>query len=115
MLLKKGDKILVAHRRLFENDDVRFFMGQVDDYEGGIFKVKGHSFVPDIISGQMIEKADERTKILALSSGTLLVYQLPDAVALEGLKFTIKDGSLSLTDGMEFTMNLAEHTHGGLA
>jgi hypothetical protein len=32
----------------------------------------------------------------------------------DGLKFEIKDGSLSLTDGMEFTMNLAEHTHGGL-
>jgi hypothetical protein len=60
------------------------------------------------------EKADERSKILALSSGTLLVYQLPDGVALDGLKFEIKDGSLSLTDGMEFTMNLAEHTHGGL-
>ncbi len=110
MLLKKGDKILVAHRRLFEKDEVRFFVGQVEDYEVGVVKVKGHSYVPDIISGQMIEKPDERTKILALSSGTLLVYQLPDALALDELKFVMKDGSLSLTDGMVFTMNLAEHT-----
>jgi hypothetical protein len=29
MLLKEGDKILVAHRRLFEKDEVRFFVGQV--------------------------------------------------------------------------------------
>ena len=48
-----------------------------------------------------------------LLSGTLFVYQLPDTVALDGLKFVIKDGSLSLTNGIEFTMNLAEHTHAG--
>jgi hypothetical protein len=59
----------------------------------------------------MIEKAEERTKILPLSSGTLLVYQLPDTVTLDRAKFLIKDGRLSLTDGDNFTMNLAEHTH----
>src|SRR5437868_5948809 len=111
MLLKKGDKILVAHRRLFEDDAVRLFVGQVEEYEAGVVKVTGHSYVPDVVGGQMIEKADERTKILALSSGTLLVYQLPDAVALDMLKFVLKDGSVSLTDNMGFTMNLAEHTH----
>ena len=33
MLLEPGDKILVAHRRLFERDVVRFFLGSVDAYE----------------------------------------------------------------------------------
>src|SRR4051794_3379319 len=75
--------------------------------------VTGHSYVPDIIGGLMIEKAEERTKILALSSGTLLVYQLPDTVALDSMKFVLKDGRLSLTDGDNFTINLAEHTRAG--
>ena len=113
MLLKKGDKILVAYRRLFETDEGRFFVGQVDDYEVGVVKVTGHSYVPDIIGGLMIEKPEERTKILALSSGTLLVYQLPDAVTLDRMKFVMKDGRLSLTDGDNLTMNLAEHTRAG--
>src|SRR5437016_2268846 len=113
MLLKKGDKILVAYRRLFENDEARFFVGQVDEYEAGVVKVTGNSYAPDIIVGLMIEKAEERTKILAVSSGTLLVYLLPEAVALDRVKFVIKDGRLSLSDDNNFTMNLAEHTRAG--
>ncbi|HQY87351.1 MAG TPA: hypothetical protein PK402_01750 [Tepidisphaeraceae bacterium] len=113
MLLKEGDNIFVAHRRLFDKDEPRFFVGRVDAYEAGVIKTTGHSYVRDLMDGRMIEKPEERTKILSLSSGTLLVYQLPRAVALDALKFVAGDGSLSLTDGKAFTMNLMEHTHGG--
>src|ERR1041384_5861813 len=113
MVLKAGDKILVAHRRLFENDEVRFFVGQVQDYEAGIVEARGHSYVRDVMAGSMIEKAEERTKILSLSSGTLLVYQIPDNVSLDRLRFSATDGRLILSDGSGFTMNLAEHTHAG--
>jgi hypothetical protein len=110
MLLKEGDKILVAHRRLFEKDEVRFFVGRVDAYEAGIVKVTGHSFIRDAKGGRVIEKADARTKILSLSSGTLLAYQLPAAVQVDALTFTGQDDRLALTDGKGFTMNLAEHS-----
>lgn len=113
MLLKEGDKILVTHRRLFEKDETRFFVGRVDAYEAGIVRVKGHSFVRDMLGGRVIEKSDERTKILSLSSGTLIVYQLPDAVALDTLTFEVREGQLTLMDGKEFTLNLAEHPHRG--
>jgi hypothetical protein len=109
MLLQEGDKILVAHRRLFEKDEVRFFVGRVEAYEAGIVKATGHSFVRDVMGGRLIEKAEERTKILSLASGTLLVYQLPGTLALDTLSFLATDGRLSLTDGKNFTMNLAEH------
>ena len=113
MLLKEGEKILVAHRRLFEKDDTRFFVGRIDAYEAGIIKVTGHSYVRDMLGGHLIEKAEERTKILSLSSGTLLVYQLPGHVVLDALKFVAADGRLALTDGKAFTMNLAEFARGG--
>jgi hypothetical protein len=113
MVLKQGDKILVAHRRLFEKDEVRFFIGQVDVYEGGVVKATGNSYVRDAMGGRVIEKPEERTKILSLSSGTLLVYQLPDALALDALKFVTMEGRVSLTDGKGFTMNLTEHPHAG--
>jgi hypothetical protein len=35
MLLKEGDKIRVTHRRLFEKDEVRLFVGQVEACETG--------------------------------------------------------------------------------
>jgi hypothetical protein len=112
-MLKEGDTIFVAHRRLFENDEVRFFIGRVDDYEYGIVKATGRSYIRDIMRGRMLEKAEKRTKILSLSSGTFLVYQLPSNVVLDALNFVEEGGHLTLTDAKAFTMNLTEHTPGG--
>jgi hypothetical protein len=114
-MLKEGDIILIAHRRLFENDEVRFFIGCVDEYENGIVKVTGRSYIRDVIGGTIVEKAEKRTKLLSLSAGTFFFYQLPQGLTLDALKFEDKEGSLLLTDGKDFTMNLAEHTHGGRA
>jgi hypothetical protein len=113
MMLKEGDKSLIAHRRLFEKDDMRLFVGRVDAYEAGIVKATGHSYLRDMMGGKVVEKEEQRTKILSLSSGTLIVYQLPDHVTMDALKFVAADGRLSLTDGKKFTMNLSESTHGG--
>jgi hypothetical protein len=108
VLLKEGDKLLVAHRRLFAKDAARFFIGRVVAYEAGIVKVCGHSFARDMITGSMLEKSDERTKLLALASGTLLVYQLPDGTVLEAIQFVSEKRRLAVTDGQGFTMNLSE-------
>jgi hypothetical protein len=113
MILKEGDKLLIAHRRLFEGDLVRYFIGHVEEYETGVVKATGHTYVRDAMDGLVIEKADARTKIFSLSSGTLIVYQLPDNAALESLKFVSSVGRLTLTDGKGFTMNLTEATRGG--
>ena len=114
-MLNEGDIILVAHRRLFENDEVRFFVGCVDEYEDGIVRVTGRSYIRDVVGGRMVEKAEKRTKLLSLSAGTFFFYQLPQGVTLDALKFEDKGGRVSLTDGKDFTMNLSEHTHGGRA
>ena len=108
MILKEGDLILVAHRRLFEKDDARFFVGRVDGYDSGVVRATGHSHVRDPMSGKMVDKADARTKILSLSSGTLIVYQLPGELDFEAMKFVIEERRLILTDGKAFRMNLME-------
>jgi hypothetical protein len=113
MCLTEGNIILVMHRRLFEKDESRFFLGRVDAYEAGIAKVTGHSFVRDILGGKVIEKMETRTKIFAIASGTLIVYMLPGDVAFEALRFMSKDGLVELTDGKKFCMNLTEHPHLG--
>jgi hypothetical protein len=107
-MLTTGDKVLVAHRRLFRGDVAHSFAGLVGACKDGLVKVTGHSYVRDPVTGDMLEKSEPRTKVLALASGTLLVYHLPDAVDLDGLEFTWADGELSASDGKGFAMNLGE-------
>lgn len=114
MLLNAGEKIFVAHRRLFEKDAMRFFVGRVDTYEGGVVRTTGHSYVRDNVSGSMLEKAEERTKLFSVVSGTLLVYVLPEDVELKDLRFVDKDGRLSLHDGKSFGINLSDVPRGGM-
>ena len=109
MILQEGNKVLVVHRRLYETDDARFFIGTVDGYEAGIAKVSGYSLVKDSFSGELIEREDQKTKIFAISSGTLIVYELPMDVKISDLRFEVKEGGkLWLTDGKNLMMDLSE-------
>jgi hypothetical protein len=49
MLLSNGAKVLVCHRRLFAEDQARYFFGVVEDYCEGIAKVSGFSWTRDEI------------------------------------------------------------------
>jgi hypothetical protein len=108
MILKQGDKILIAHRRLFPRDEARYFIGSVEAYEAGIVKVSGYSYTRDKYTGNVESRENVRTKIVSLSSGTLFVYQLPEGLFLDALTFTYEDGWLFLTDGKNFSINLTE-------
>lgn len=109
MILAEGDKVLIVHRRLFELDAARFFIGTVEAYEDGVARVTGHSWVKDQLAGGMIERQGRRTKLLALASGTLIVYRLPDDVDPLSLHFEApKEGGLWLADGGKLRMDLRE-------
>ncbi len=111
-MLKQGEKILIAHRRLFEKDTPRFFIGEVQAYEAGLAKVKGYTFVKDLFSGNMKKKSDLRIKIMSIISGTFIVYQLPLTVLLDSVIFRLdQDGGLALTDGSGFSMDMSELLH----
>jgi len=85
----------------------------VDAYDAGLVKVTGNSYVRDPYTGAMVEKTEPRTKILALGSGSLIVYQLPPSTVLEKLAFNWAEGRLSASDGQGFAMNLGEVAHAG--
>lgn len=111
MILQTGDKLLIVHRRLFEKDAARFFVGGVEEYEAGIARVTGHSFVRDTFGNGVFRKEDPRTKLFAIASGTLLVYRLPNSVDLRSLHFIVDDSHLRLTDAGTFVMDLSEWGH----
>ena len=111
-MLELGEKLLIVHRRLFEKDAPRFFVGEVQEYEQGIVKVKGYTFVKDLFSGNMKRKSDLRTKVMSIVSGALIVYQLPIVVLLDSVTFNLdQDGGLVLTDGGGFSMDMSEALH----
>lgn len=109
MILEEGSKVLIIHRRLFEGDNARFFVGVVDAYEQGVAKVRGHTWIRDSFSPGFFQKHDRRTKIASISSGTLLVYELPSETEMGKLKFSVNDeGKILLTDGNQLMLDLSE-------
>ena len=54
MILTQGDTILVVSRRLFANEEILYFIGAVDEYESGMAKATGHSFLWDQSNGVMV-------------------------------------------------------------
>lgn len=113
MILDEGNKVLIVHRRLFEKDESRYFVGEVVGYEDGIVKTTGYSFVRDMMAGTIIRKEDPRTKIFSLASGSFLVYQLPDAANIKSVEFKAKDDQVVLTGGKTLSMNMTEFPHRG--
>jgi len=111
-MLEQGDKLFIVHRRLFEKDTARFFVGEVQAYEQGVAKVKGYTFVKDMFTGNIKKKPDLRTKVLSIVSGTLIVYQLPVTVLLNSVRFSLdQDGELVLMDEGGFSMDVSEALH----
>ncbi len=113
MILQSGDKVLIAHRRLFQNDEPRFFVGEVLAYEDGVMKIDGYSYVKDMSGGMVVRKDEPRTKIVSISSDAFLIYQLPADTRLESVKFENEEGVQFLTDGHNLKMNLAEYPRSG--
>lgn len=110
-LVESGDKLLVVHRRLFEKDDNRFFVGEVEGFDAGVVRVRGFTFVRDLLGGAIRRKIESRTKLLSVTSGTLLFYVLPPEVEPDAVEFVAEEAELHLAGPNGFRMNLSEWTH----
>ena len=109
MILAQGDNILVSHRRLFPQDQPRFFVATVEKCEAEIVMASGYSWVRDAFSGSYERKSDRRTKVLSLASGGVLVYRLPETVNVAELRIEpVGDCGQVLADGSGFRMDLSE-------
>ena len=110
MIMQPGDTILVAHRRLFADDAPRLFLGKVDHYEDGLVLATGHSWIRSPTLGEFYRKSDQRSKIIALNSGMVMVYQLPRDLNLDDVVIETRDKHQSfLTDGKQFEMDITDH------
>jgi hypothetical protein len=108
-LLSPGDKIHVMHRRRFEKDVRRHFVGKVEAYEQGIARASGYVFVIDDLNKHLfVKRPDRRTKLVPVASGDVIVNVIPEEVDLERVAYEIKDRTLWVTDGSSWSMDLKE-------
>ena len=108
-LLSPGDKIHVMHRRRFEKDVRRHFVGQVEAYEQGMVRASGYVFVIDDLNKHLfVKRPDRRTKLVPVASGDVIVNVIPEEVDLERVEYEIKNSTLWVTDGSGWRMDLKE-------
>lgn len=111
IFLEPGYKVLIAHRRLFEMDRPRLFVGIVDVFNenNGLLKVTGYSFSQSLKDKIYFKKQQPRTKLVSLITGMLIVYELPSSVEISELDLrTDPKGTLVLSDKHSFQMDLSE-------
>ncbi len=113
MLLDVGDTVLVAHRRMFQHDESRFFVGKMIGSDHELLKLEGYTFVRDLSSGKVIRKDELRVKLLSLAAPGYIFYQIMGDVNIENLAIACNSGEEVLTDGKRDLMNLAERSHSG--
>ena len=110
MILKPGEKIHVIHRRYFEKETRRHFVGIVEDYEGGVARASGYVYGLDRVKFTFVRRPELRTRIIALASGDVLVNVIPDHVNLAAIEYKIVKKNLRVTDGSDWYLDLSEVT-----
>lgn len=114
MMIRPGDQLMIVHRRLFKEDSVRYFIGSVDEYEHGLVRITGRSFVRNDYTGDFLSKKGSMSKIFSMASGTHIIYVIPSNVNLALLRFEHNtDGEVWLKAEDDFELNLTEH-HAGI-
>lgn len=108
MILQKGEKIHVIHRRHLEKEPQRHFVGIVDAYENGIARVTGHVFAVDAVKAVFFRRPELRTRIIALQTGDTLVNILPPSVDLEKIVYKQEKKSLRVTDDNGWHMDISD-------
>ncbi len=108
MILHKHEKVHVIHRRRFEKDPHRHFVGVVDFYEDGLARVTGHVYTVDPVKFSYFRRPDKRTRIISLVSGDILVNVLPADVNLEKVIYKQEAKSVRVTDGSDWHLDISE-------
>jgi hypothetical protein len=108
-ILRTGEKIHVIHRRQFDKDARRHFVGEVESYEDGVVRAVGYVFVVDDLNKHMfVKRPDRRTKLIPVTSGEVIVNVLPPEVDLDQVRYELANRSLSVTDGSTWSMDIRE-------
>jgi hypothetical protein len=102
MILQKGEKIHVIHRRHFEKDPHRHFAGIVEAYEQGVARATGYIYTVDSARFAFFRRTEKRTRFIPLASGDVLVNVIPPEVDLDKIVYKQEKKFVRITDGKWF-------------
>lgn len=106
--VRDGDRILIVDRKLFHDDNIRFFVGEVEEYDDGIVRARGYPFHLSPYEVTAIERhGEERMRVLSLSSA-VVVYRLTRETDIEKLELRRSPKSLQLTEDARVLVDLSE-------
>jgi hypothetical protein len=109
MILAAGEKVHIIHRQSFDGDTRRHFVGTVEACDGNLAKVNGYLFAMDKKSNRFVKHDPElRTRIIALTSGMLIINVLPPHVEIG--KINYKHSSVDhivVSDGSDWQLDLS--------
>lgn len=108
MILQKGEKIHVIHRRYIDKEPHRHFVGVVDAYSDGVARATGHVFAVDFVKFAFFRRPDVRTRLIAVASGDVLVNIIPPEVDLEKVVYLQDKKFLRVTDGRKWHLDISE-------
>jgi hypothetical protein len=110
MILQPGEKVHVIHRRHYEKDHHRHFIGVVEGYDGGVARVTGHVYTVDPVKFTFVKREEMRTRLVSIVSGDVLVNVIPASVELEKITYKQQRKAVRVTDGSDWHLDLSEYT-----
>lgn len=110
MVLEKGEKIHVIHRRYFQAEARRHFVGVVDEYDGGVARVTGFVYTVDRTKFAFVKRPERRTRIVSLVSGDVFINILPTEVDIDNIMYQQENKTVRVTDGSDWHLDLSEVT-----
>lgn len=108
VILSPGEKVHIIHRRLFEHDPHRHFVGTVEAYDAGVVRVTGNVFGVDQMTFQFVRRNEVRTRIVSAASGEVIINVLPASVKLDKIRYKQEANLLRVSDGSDWHLDLSD-------
>jgi len=107
-ILAPGEKIHVIHRRRFDQEPHRHFVGVVNDYREGVLRMTGHVYAVDTTTYQFIRRPEQRTRVVSVVSGEVIVNVIPASVDLSKITYRQEGSAVRVSDGSDWHLDISE-------
>ena len=107
-ILAPGEKIHVIHRRRFDQEPHRHFVGVVNDYREGVLRMTGHVYAVDTMTYQFIRRPEQRTRVVSVVSGEVIVNVIPVSVDLSKITYRQEGSAVRVSDGSDWHLDISE-------
>lgn len=107
-VLSIGEKVHIIHRRHFEKEPHRHFVGVVNAFDNGVARLTGHVWTVDPVKFQFIKRPELRTRLVSTISGDVLINIIPANVDLEKVTYQQESKAVRVTDGTGWHLDLSE-------